>query len=122
MISEEEIRNAVDTIFPIPPSEKGRKYEQALMATGFEAGVKWVDEHSKSPWISVDEDLPCNHSDLVLTYNKIPFSTKRVLVMTDIHTLFLCEMKKDNDRGWIWNCTTKDKITHWFPIPEPPKE
>ena len=121
MISEEEIRNAVDTIFPIHPSEKGRKYEQALMATGFEAGVKWVDEHSKSPWISVDEDLPCNHSDLVLTYNKIPFSTKRVLVMTDIHTLFLCEMKKDNDRGWIWNCTTKDKITHWFPIPEPPK-
>ena len=121
MISEEEIRNAVDTIFPIHPSEKGRKYEQALMATGFEAGVKWVDEHSKSPWISVDEDLPCNHSDLVLTYNKIPFSTKRVLVMTDIHTLFLCEMKEDDDRGWIWNCTTKDKITHWFPIPEPPK-
>ena len=73
-------------------------------------------------WISVDEDLPCNHSDLVLTYNDIPFSTKRVLVMTDIHTLFLCEMKKDDDRGWIWNYSTKDKITHWMPIPEPPKE
>ena len=73
-------------------------------------------------WISVDDDLPCNHSDLVLTYNNTSFSTKRVLVMTDIHTLFLCEMKKDNDRGWIWNYSTKDKITHWFPIPEPPKE
>ena len=76
---------------------------------------------SKSRWISVDDDLPCNHSDLVLTYNGIPFSTKRVLVMTDVHTLFLCEMKKD-DRGWIWNYSTKDKITHWFPIPEFPKE
>ena len=73
-------------------------------------------------WISVDEDLPCNHSDLVLTYNNTSFSTKRVLVMTDIHTLFLCEMKKDNDRGWIWNYSTKDKITHWFLIPELPKE
>lgn len=73
-------------------------------------------------WISVENDLPCNHSDLVLTYNDIPFSTKRVLVVTDIHTLFLCEMKKDDDRGWIWNYTTKDKITHWFPIPELPKE
>ena len=88
----------------------------------FTVGAKWADSHPKSPWISVDEDLPCNHSDLVLTYNNISFSTKRVLVMTDIHTLFLCEMKKDNDRGWIWNYSTKDKITHWFSIPEPPKE
>lgn len=39
MTREEEIRNAIDTILPIPPSEKGRKYEQALMATGFECGV-----------------------------------------------------------------------------------
>ena len=34
------------------------------------------------------------------------------MVVTDIHTLFLCEMKKDDDRGWIWNYSTKDKITH----------
>ena len=45
MAREEEIRNAVDMIFPMPPSDKGRKYEQALMATGFEAGVKWADSH-----------------------------------------------------------------------------
>lgn len=122
MTREEEIRNAIDTILPIPPSDKGRKYEQVLMATGFEGGVKWADEHPKSPWISVDDDLPCNHSDLVLTYKGIRFSTKRILVMTDIHTLFLCEMKKDDDLGWIWNISTKDKITYWMPIPEPPKE
>ena len=73
-------------------------------------------------WISVEDDLPCNHSDLVLTYNNISFSTKRVLVMTDIHTLFLCDMKKDDDRGWIWNYLTKYKITHWYPIPELQKE
>ena len=122
MTRQEEIRNAIDTIFPIPPSGKGRKYEQALMATGFESGVKWADEHPKSHWISVDEDLPCNHGDLVLTYNDIPFLTKRVMVVTYIHTLFLCEMKKDDDRGWIWNYPTKDKITHWMLIPELPKE
>ena len=65
MKREEEIRNAIDTIFPIPPSEKGRKYEQALMATGFEAGVKWADSNPKSPWISVEDDLPCNHLELI---------------------------------------------------------
>ena len=89
------------------------------LAPAFLEGANFALENQ---WISVDEDLPCNHSDLVLTYNNISFSTKRVLVMTDIHTLFLCEMKKDNDRGWIWNYSTKDKIIHWFPIPELPKE
>lgn len=92
-----------------------------LVEKAFIEGAKWADQNPKSPWISVKDDLPCNHSDLVLTYNDIPFSTKRVMVVTDILTLFLCEMKKDDDRGWIWNYTTKDKITHWFPIPEPPK-
>ena len=81
-----------------------------------------VEACSVPQWIKVEVDLPCNHSDLVLTYNGTPFSTKRVLVMTDIRTLFLCEMKKDDDRGWIWNYPTKDKIIHWFPIPELSKE
>ena len=120
MIREEEIWNIINRIFPIPSINNKRTFEQELMIAGFEAGAKWAD--AKSSWISVDEDLPCNHSDLILTYNDTPFSTKRVMVMTDIHTLFLCEMKKDNDRGWIWNYSTKDKIVYWFPIPEPPKE
>ena len=98
------------------------KYTEYDIKQAFEKGAQWADANPKSPWISVKDDLPCNHSDLVLTYNDIPFSTKRVLVMTDIHTLFLCDMKKDNGRGWIWNYLTKDKITHWMPIPEPPKE
>lgn len=96
--------------------------EELWYNVGLKNGLEIADENPKSPWISVEDDLPCNHSDLVLTYNGTPFSTKRVLVMTDIRTLFLCEMKKDDDRGWIWNYPTKDKITHWFPIPELSKE
>ena len=100
--------------------EKMRKKVEGFgkLASVFLEGAKFVLENQ---WISVDDDLPCNHSDLVLTYNNIPFSTKRVMVMTDIHTLFLCEMKKDNNLGWIWNYSTKDKITHWFPIPKLPE-
>ena len=88
------------------------------LAPLFLAGAKFALDNQ---WISVNEDLPCNHSDLVLTYNDIPFSTKRVLVIADNHTLFLCEMKKDDDRGWIWNISTKDKIIYWMSIPKLPK-
>ena len=119
MTRQEQIKQAVesnlDVSFYTPQDGE-------LLKETFYIGAKWADENPQSPWISVKDDLPCNHNDLVLTYNDIPFSTKRVLVMTDIHTLFLCEMKKDDDHGWIWNYLTKDKINHWFPIPELAKE
>ena len=115
-------REAIERLNDIEPYCFETDREEQWFNIGLQYGLDVADSDPISPWISVDEDLPCNHSDLVLTYNKIPFSTKRVLVMTDIHTLFLCEMKEDDDRGWIWNYSTKDKITHWFPIPEPPKE
>ena len=125
MTREEEIQEAIKTLQVYVCGDNGifecSECIDSDIQNAFYQGAKWADKHPKSPWISVNDDLPCNHSDLVLTYNGIPFSTKRVLVMTDVHTLFLCEMKKD-DRGWIWNYSTKDKITHWFPIPEFPKE
>ena len=110
-----------EQIFEVAERHSEYEYDETTYSNGFIDGAKWADSHPKSPWISVKEDLPCNHIDLVLKYNDIPFSTKRVLVMTDIHTLFLCEMKKDDDLGWIWNISTKDKITHWFSIPKSPK-
>ena len=32
----------------------------------FEAGVIWADKNPKSPWISVKDDLPCNHRELII--------------------------------------------------------
>ena len=96
--------------------------EEQWYNVGLKDGLEIADEHPKCPWISVKDDLPCNHSDMVLKFNSTPFITKSVLVMTSYHTLFLCDMKKDDARGWIWNISTKDEITHWMPIPNLPKE
>lgn len=43
MTREEQVRIAIDKMFPC--SNKGRTYEQAIAATGFEAGVRYADEH-----------------------------------------------------------------------------
>ena len=118
---EEEIKKASVEANAGIAVRSGTKILRECCRLSFQQGAKWADANPKLRWISVDDDLPCNHSDLILTYNNIPFSTKRVMVVTDIHTLFLCEMKKDNNLGWIWNYSTKDKITHWFPIPKLPE-
>ena len=119
MTRDEEVRNAIDTIFPIPHPEKGRKYEQALMATGFEAGVKWADSHPKSPWISVKDDLPNNPK-----YLKQPDYSSWVITITKNGEVIPAQMIVMHKK-WIWHSRFSRKhedITHWMPIPKLPKE
>ena len=35
------------------------------MGFAYMSGIKWGDENPKSPWISIKDDLPCNHSEMV---------------------------------------------------------
>jgi len=64
---------------------------------------------AKAPWISVDERLP-EMNTAVLASN-----SKYVDLMT----------RGPSDDGWLWydgrGSYTPDVITHWMPLPEPPK-
>ena len=112
MTRDEEIRNAIDTIIPIPPSGNGRTYEQALMATGFEAGVKWADSNTKSHWISVKNDLPCNHNELINGNVTHPVFAR------DINNIYGVTIMMKFIKWDFMSCN----ITHWMPIPKLPKE
>ena len=79
----------------------------------FEEGAKWADSHPKSPWISVNEDLPCNHEELI---RKNGLSTKRVIVIED-EGYFLDHMVFSNNE-WDWTYATIP--SHWMPIPKLP--
>lgn len=89
----------------------------------FEAGVEWADEHPKSPWISVKDDLPYDNPIFI----HFGF-TNRVLVREKKGNLFVAYMKKNKDNKWIWcndidnNFDLLSDITHWMPIPKLPKE
>ena len=87
---------------------------------GFEAGAQWADEHPKSSWISVKDDLPCNNLD------NIHFGFTNRVLATDGETIFVAYMKKDKDNKWIWcsedNVDISHIITHWMPFPKLPTE
>ena len=86
------------------------------MATGFEAGVKWADEHPKSPWISVKDDLPYNHKELINRYDKRNTFYVIALVKRFIE---LSRMENGEDGTWHW---TTCEPSYWMPIQELPKE
>ena len=103
MTRKEEILNASNELF----NSFNTKF-------GFENGVKWADEHPTLSWISVKEDLPCNHEELLINDNKK--ETKSVLAIINGYIMMSRMYKK---RKWHWE---NDEPTYWFPIPELPKE
>ena len=91
--------------------KKAEKYGK--LAPMFLEGAKFALENQ---WIRVDEDLPCNHEELV---SKGSSSTKRVIVIEDGGYYFDRMVLSENGK-WKWFYSFNP--SHWFPIPKPPKE
>ena len=89
-------------------------YTEYDIQHAFEKGAQWADNNPKSPWISVDDDLPCNHQDLIHSNY-----TDRVLISARngfVEVAFMSKM----ENVWVWE--TPIKVSHWMPIPKLPKE
>lgn len=83
-------------------------------------GIEWADANPKNPWISVENDLPCNHEEMINVYvENVELRTDRVLVMPDDGIMTIAYMYKFGQWPWHWSVT--EKITHWMPIPKIPK-
>ena len=90
----------------------------------FIQGAKWADKHPKSPWISVNDDLPCNHEELMEPIcqldDRLIYETKQVFVRCSGNSISTAHMVNLHNR-WRWYPDDID-VKHWFPIPELPKE
>ena len=118
MTREEEIRGALNLYAPSSWDFRGEtipmnKDELQISHEGFVKGAKWADKNPKSPWISVKDDLPCNHKELLLS--------------TGCHTVGVFTYKKggaccmDNmiirNGKWEWEAWKEDYL-YWMPIPK----
>lgn len=82
----------------------------------FLGGCKWSDENPKCPWISVKDRMPYFNKELLLEkFN----CTKKFLTRDDENNFYIQRMWKLNG-FWEWEYPAN--ITHWFVIPELPKE
>ena len=85
----------------------------------FEAGVIWADKNPKSPWISVKDDLPCNHEELLYQKEIIEGSeTKDVFAINEYGEIWDDYMIYENGK-WRWN---DFEPAYWMIAPKLPKE
>ena len=74
-----------------------------------------ADYALNNQWVNVDDDLPCNHKELVIKSS--PY-TKRVMVIEDGGYYFDLMILSNNGK-WKWLYSFHP--THWMPIPKMPK-
>ena len=92
-------------------------YTEYDIQQAFEKGAQWADKNPKSPWISVEDDLPCNHEELIDTTRHCTVS-KDVIIRHKDGSMTFERMIKNYKSQWIF----LSKVTHWMPIPKLPKE
>ena len=92
--------------------------EEQWFNVGLQYGLDVADSNPKLPWISVEDDLPCNHEELIID-NPLYKRTKPV-VCNNLCGIRVDQMVYDMELNeWYW---TGETPTHWFPAPELPKE
>ena len=71
-------------------------------------------------WISVDEDLPCNHEELMEPIcqldDRLIYETKRVFVRCSDNSISTAHMVNLHNR-WRWY-PEDIHVEHWMPIPD----
>ena len=83
----------------------------------FNRGIEF--QKQKSTWISVKDDLPCNHDNLLESNYSI--QTHKVLVAYNNGKYYGFARMNKIIGIWEWY-DRSDDITHWMPIPKMTKE
>lgn len=103
--------------------EEAKKHysEDIKCYDAFLHGVEFAEK--LSPWISVEDDLPCNHEELLHPQDKR--DTLEVFCFFN-GAIYITDMYK-YDGKWHWREFFSQQLviyspTHWMPIPKPPKD
>ena len=99
--------------------------EEQWYMVGLKEGLKAADANPKSPWISVEDDLPYNHKKImedkhytkpvlaVLVWNEDP-SKKHIEICR------MCDMMGSDNVDWYWCIDSHYQVVCWMPLPEIP--
>ena len=125
MSPEEYSREDIEVLNEIRPYCFESDREEQWFKVGLQYGLAAAD--AESQWISVKDDLPCNHEELL----ENEYYTKRVLVVlswnedpTQRH-VDISDMSNvigSHNVGFYWRCNGYYTVTHWRRLPELPKE
>ena len=109
-------REEIEQLNEVEPYCFETNREEQWYRVGLQEGLSIADANPKSPWISVEDDLPCNHKKLLNPDDKKIYTSYVVAIIHGY--IIMSRMYKLNGK-WYWE---NDEPTYWMPIPKLPKE
>lgn len=128
MAPEEYTRQDIEVLNEASPYNFESAREEQWFKVGLQYGLEVADADPLLQWISVKDDLPCNHKELLSEIPKMVHSTyvpatKNVLVVLPYGIVKLVSMVYNEiNNKWEWDSIFENDIIFWMPIPELPKE
>ena len=77
--------------------------------------AEWADTYPMTPWIDVEDDLPCNHEEMYHMSESL-ICTDRVLTLVDNVPVIMCMVFNDKTEGWDWSKPLN--VRYWMKIPK----
>ena len=79
----------------------------------FTAGAKWADSNPKSPWISVEEDLPKQDEEVIVLCDDLNIAPNYRISFGHIVDKTICQ----DYNGW-----NIPNVVYWIPMPKLPNK
>lgn len=113
MIDKNTIEEQLETAAATYASKRSTIEEISLSVCGFIDGAEWAIEQLQPKWYSLQEKLP-NEGGPVLG------------IMKDTLDIYVCWYKISRKLFIVYGAGADPisdmKVTHWMPLPKPPKE
>ena len=95
--------------------------DKEFVEKAFIEGATWTDNNPKSHWINVEDDLPCNHEELITTNGRYEKNTIYVITIAKYGIIESNYMVLYDDGKWEWKYSLPAPC-YWMLIPKLPKE
>ena len=112
MTREKEINAAASKY--IEDNSFGGEVRISSHKDSFIEGADWADSNPVLPWISVEDDLPYKHSDLVYPLTGGSIEITQVVIVKDLNGDIGLSSMCGEDGNWEW--VTKGDWKYWMPV------
>ena len=113
-MKKEITRKYIETLDDVELYDFDAYREEQWFNVGLKYGLEAADNDPALPWISTDEDLPCNHEEMIypLAGGSIKF-TQAMIVQDENGKVDVSSMCCKDDK-WIW--VLNEKWKYWLPV------
>ena len=112
MTREKEINIAASKY--IEDNSLGGEIRISSHKDSFIEGADWADSNPVLPWISIEDDLPYKHPDLVYPLTGGSIEITQVVIVKDLNGDIGLSSMCGEDGNWEW--VTKGDWKYWMPV------